>query len=252
MNDLNDLLDRVATPATDVAADVSRGERALRRRRTWQASLAGLSVAAVVGGAVALGGSSTPRGEQPYSGRPSVASAAQQSRHPRPTHAPTHHPITAREAMRRENRQMSSPAGQSTLRTYHDVLAEHLDPGGTRLGPVNGELGGSDAFGTKLDWNHGGMLMIVVGTTWNRYTGWANPPAGGMRATSVDGDEARVNRAGDDLVVSVRHPDGTVVTLLLSRDFGNNGTSTSALDVTQAQLLTAAADPRIQLPPYLR
>jgi hypothetical protein len=61
-----------------------------------------------------------------------------------------------------------------------------------------------------------------------------------------------VSTKGDDVVVSVQHQDGTVVTLIASTSFGNNGTSTSSLGLTQHQLLAAAADPRLKLPPYLR
>ena len=57
---------------------------------------------------------------------------------------------------------------------------------------------------------------------------------------------------GDDLVVSAEHEDGTIVTLIASTAFGNNGTSTPALGLTQHQLLAAAADPRLTLPSYLR
>jgi hypothetical protein len=39
------------------------------------------------------------------------------------------------------------------------------------------------------------------------------------------------------------------VSLFASTTFGNNGTSTPSLGLTQHQLLEAAADPRLQLPP---
>jgi hypothetical protein len=69
-----------------------------------------------------------------------------------------------------------------------------------------------------------------------------------MTPTTYRGRPARVSSTGSDLVVSVRHDDGTVVTLIASTGFGNNGTSTGILDLTQDQLLAAAADPRLVMP----
>jgi hypothetical protein len=73
-----------------------------------------------------------------------------------------------------------------------------------------------------------------------------------MTPTTYDGLAARVSTKGDDLVVSVQHQDGTVVTLIASTSFGNNGASTSALGLTRPELLAAAADRRLTLPAYLR
>jgi hypothetical protein len=53
------------------------------------------------------------------------------------------------------------------------------------------------------------------------------------------------------VVVSVQHEDGTVVTLIASAAFGNNGTTTSSVGLTRAQLLDAAADPALKLPPWV-
>jgi hypothetical protein len=73
-----------------------------------------------------------------------------------------------------------------------------------------------------------------------------------MSPTTFHGQPARVSTTGSDLVVSVRHDDGTVVMLIASTAFGNNGTSTPSLGLTRDQLLAAAADPRLTLPASLR
>ncbi|HEX3930073.1 MAG TPA: hypothetical protein VHW64_05185 [Nocardioides sp.] len=254
MNDLDDLLDRIDTPPLDVAADVARGERALRRRHGWQASAAGLSVAAVAATAVALGGSSPARDSSQapsFLGGPDAGVHSQQHHQTRARHHDRHRLLTVKQRLRQLNRQLNDPETRTVLQTYRDVLAQHLDPGGTRLGPVNGQLGGTGSFGTKLDWNHGGELMIVAGTAWDRFEGFYGPDVR-VTPTTFHGDAARTTTYQGDLIVSVRHPDGTIVTLVASSSFGNNGTSASSLDLTTRQLLAAAADRRIVLPSYLR
>jgi hypothetical protein len=96
------------------------------------------------------------------------------------------------------------------------------------------------------------MLEIVVGRTWSSAGGFYLLERAGMTPTMYDGHPARVSTKSDDLVVSVQHQDGTVVTLIASTSFGNNGTSTSALGLTRPELLAAAADRRLTLPAYLR
>lgn len=263
MNEIQDLLERIDAPPTDVAADVARGERALRRRRGWQASAAAVSVAAVVGVAVALSGSSGPSGAagpgvaaQPGSASSASASPPTCAHHGHGCAPHARHPArtlpSAKPPLRQLQHRMSSVSSALTLRTYHDVLAEHLDPRGDNLRLAQNQQGGSGSFGTKLDWNGGGMLEIVVGGTWDAAGGFYPLELARMADTTFEGEPARVSTMGDDLVVSVRHADGTVVTLIASTSFGNNGTSTPALGLTQHQLLAAAADPRLQLPSYLR
>jgi hypothetical protein len=112
------------------------------------------------------------------------------------------------------------------------------------------EQGGTGVFGTKLDWDGGGMLMISVSTSW-RTSDWnAYPPGPGQR-TTFRGHEARELVDGSDIWVAVEHDDGQVVMLVASPEFGNNGTSIPATGLTAHQLLDAAADPRLRIPPFL-
>jgi len=252
MTEIDELLERIATPPTHVGEDVARGERALRRRRWWQVAAAALSVAALAGVGVAVTGShgstSSDPGfsEQPGSGQTS-SSSPDTSRHDAKEHR------RFRADQRAKHRaEHSFLTSMGTIRAYHDVLAEHLDPHGDLLAPPSNEQGGPQTLGSKLDWNHGGLLEIVVSTRWNAAAGFYLLENAGMSPTTYDGHEARVSTAGGDTVVSVRHGDGTVVTLIASTTFGNNGTSSSTSTLTRHRLLEAAADPRLALPPGLR
>jgi hypothetical protein len=242
MNELHDLLEMIDVPPTDPAADVARGERSLRRRRRTQVSAAVLSVAAVAALGMTLASSSGTLGAGPgYAGDPS--GNAPSSAHDRAR--------AERQHVKRMEHRLARAAAHDPRDTYRRVLKDHLDPGGDRLGPVNSEEGGSGTYGTKLDWNHGGMLEIVLSHSWHGAAHHYLLAMAHLKATTYDGRPAQVSTAGDDLVVSVRHEDGTIVTLIASAGFGNNGTTTSALDLTQAQLLDAASDPALQLPPWV-
>lgn len=269
MNELDDLLERIQTPSVDVEADVARGERALGRRRRWQISgsvASVVAVAALVAAAQGAGGSgSADAGFAGQPGATGATSSAQvkqhlaEQQHAKQQHAKgrvsagTHrHLLDAKQQMKQLQAQLHNGSTEKTLQSYHDILAAHLDPTGDKLRLVQNEQAGSDSFGTKLDWNGGGMLEIVVGRSWASAGGFYILESAHLTDTTFRGLPARVSTAGDDLVVSVRHGDGTVVTLIASRSFGNNGTSTASLDLTQDQLLAAAADPRLTLPASMR
>jgi hypothetical protein len=259
MNEIDELLREIEPPDVDVSDDVARGEQALRRRHRWQVSGVVVSVAAVAAIATALqGGLGTSGSSAPgYAEQPSVAAGASAgASSPAAAKAArqrAHHRLLAvKQRMHRIRHQMEGLTSQKTVQLYHDVLAEHLDPSGTQLRLAENEQGGGNSFGTKLDWRDGGMLEIVVGRGFAAAGGFYVLERAGMQDTTYDGQPARVSTKGSDLVVSVRHDDGTVVTLIASTAFGNNGTSTPSLGLTQHQLLAAAADPRLRLPAYLR
>ena len=205
------------------------------------------SVAAVAAVGFALHGPSESPGAAGFAGGGSASPSATE---PAPDRSPDR-ALAARQQAKREAR-LGRASATDTIRTYHDVLAEHLDPTGDHLRLAQNEQGGSGVFGTKLDWNGGGMLEIVVGRSWGAAGGFYLLENAHLAPTTYDGRPARVSTSGDDLVVSVEHRDGTVVTLIASTSFGNNGTSTATLGLTQHDLLAAAADPRLKLPPYLR
>ena len=240
MSELDDLLDIIAVPPTDAAADAARGERSLRRRRRTQVGAVAVSVAAVAAAGFALHGSS---------GSPGAAGFADGASAPRSAHVRDH---AARQHVAKMEARLHRESATDPLQTYHDVLAEHLDPTGSHLRLAQNEQGGTGVYGTKLDWNDGGMLEIVVSHSWGGAGHFYLLEDAGMTPTTYDGRPARVSTKGDDLVVSVEHQDGTVVTLIASTSFGNNGTSTPALGLTQDRLLAAAADPRLRMPQYLR
>jgi hypothetical protein len=237
MNDFDDLLERIDTPQVDISADVARGERALRRRHGWQVAAATLSVLTLAGAAFAVGNHTSGSREAGFADLSGAAA---------PSGLTSHH--RAHQSQAHRHQQMTGLSGMGALRHYRIVLADHLDPHGDRLAPPSNEQGGGGMLGTKLDWNHGGMLEIVVGRSWAAAGSFYLLEDAGMSPTTYDGHPARVSTAGADTVVSVQHTDGTVVTLIASTSFGNNGTSTSSTGLTQHQLLAAAADPRLTLP----
>jgi hypothetical protein len=255
MNEIHDLLERVTPPVVDPQEDVARGARALRRRRGWQISAAALSVIAVVGAGIAVQEPSgtAGAGESGFADQPGASTSARH--HPKATHTAdhtAHHKrLTAQARTKEIQRQLGNLRTEATLQTYHDVLAEHLDPTGDKLRLAQNEQGGTGVFGTKLDWDGGGMLMISVSTSW-RTSDWnAYPPGPGQR-TTFRGHEARELVDGADIWVAVEHDDGQVVMLVASPEFGNNGTSIPSTGLTTHQLLDAAADPRLVIPPFLR
>jgi hypothetical protein len=249
--EIDDLLDRIEVPPLDPEADVVRGRSALRRRHRLQVAGAALSVGALAAIGVTVQGASWVSGasDPSYLNRTPARFLSPDSSSPGSIHRP---PNETDERVRELQHRLTDVTTQRTLQRYRDVIAQHLGPGGDQLRVTQDEEGGSGSFGTKMDWRHGGMLEIVVGSRWDAAGGSYPLEYAAMRPTTYDGRPARVSTAGDDLVVSVRHTDGTVVTLLASTSFGNNHTSTPHLDLTQPQLLAAAADERLDLPYYLR
>lgn len=252
MTEIHDLLERIQTPPADVADDVARGEQALRRRRRWQVAAAALSVVAVVGVGVAVTGpGGSPETKAGFSGQPGTGSASSSPSTKARHDSKAHRRYLADQRTKHQARH-GFLTSTDAVRGYRDVLADHLDRQGDLIAPPSNEQGGSHTLGTKLDWNHGGMLEIVVGTRWGAAGGFYPLESAGMSPTTYDGHAARVSTTGEDTVVSVRHDDGTIVTLIASNVFGNNGTSADTTSLTQPRLLEAAADPRLRLPADVR
>ena len=129
------------------------------------------------------------------------------------------------------------------LRGWRDVLADRL---GDQVRWAENSQSGGEALGSKYDWAGGGMLQLMVGYRWDDIASFVGFTA--RERTTVRDLEARTWTDGSDLLVSVRREDGTVVSLYASTSFGNNGTSTETLGLTEQDLLRAAADPRLRFP----
>jgi hypothetical protein len=255
MNEINDLLNRIDTPPTDVDVDVTRGQRALRRRHRWQTGAAVLSVAAVVTGGVALRGAD-PGTETGYAGQGSSAplstATTMAPRHSKAVTPHSHHHMTADQRNHQIHLQQQDPRAIALLQGYRAVLAEHIGLLGD-LGPANGQwgrhLGADTSIGTHIDWDHGGEIEIGVASSWS-VTEWPYYPAQGTDIT-FQGHQARVLVDGQDLYVSVQHADGQVVTVTASATYGNNHTSITTTGLTENELLAAAADPRLTIPDWV-
>ena len=251
---LHRLADGIDAPPTPYAADLSRGRRARHRRHAAVTGTAlGVALIASAGAAAVHGLTGEGRATGPAYAGGGTATA----RDPQPTptaraHPPRHHQVAAPSStatprypsptLVHDNPQATS----DVLLRWREALADDLDPSGTHLGPVSNVQVGGTSLGTKLDWD-GGLVEVVVGHAWSDYESFYVADAG-LQPTTYQGLDARISTQGADQVVSVRQADGTVVTLIASDAFGNNGTSTSDLGLTQQQLLEAAADPRLQAP----
>ncbi len=244
--DLEDLLTRIPAPAYDVRDDVARGQARLRSRNVGL-SAAGLVLTATVGTALLFQGSWDGRSAPQFAGSSATPAAPTPSVEP-PVASVSDGPTTTPDAPD------PSPSGRPLppanyeeavpiLRAWRDVLAEHL---GDQVRWAQNSQSGGEAVGSKYDWNGGGMLQLMVGTRWNDIAGFVGVTA--EPREPFRGLEARSWTDGSDLLVSVRHEDGTVVSLYATTSFGNNGTATDALRLTTEDLLDAAADRRLRLP----
>ncbi|GAB4001495.1 hypothetical protein [Nocardioides ultimimeridianus] len=240
MNELDRLTDLIDIPVVDIADDVRRGRRALRRRTALVAAAGSVATLSVIGGAVWVGarpGAHTVTDPSGFAGGGPAGptSAATAPRHPTAHRTPLGFPTM-------------SAADEQRLRTaltdWRAVIAEHVDPSGTLLGRLSGFTGSDTAFGSKLDWNGGGMLQFSVGSSFADLAGVADVP---MRPnTTHAGMPALIEVTTDRILVELKRSDGTVVALLASTAFGNNGTSASLGPLSEKQLLAAASDPRMQ------
>jgi hypothetical protein len=245
---LHDLADRVALPVTPLADDLARGRRRVRRVRAALVGATAVVAVAVVGGVgIVVGTRGHDAGRAPVVVDPPDPTPAQASDVGVPW--------------------PSQPERRRQLREFQEVLAERLDPAGEHLepwGPSNGEQSGGTVAedrltgtGTKLSWTNPGedglgMLQIYVSQGWDLQFNWTC--AGGCRdVTPPDGAvSAQVHERGGVLEVGVEHADGNVVVLSADPLFGNNSTvPVSSIDLTEDQLLQAAADPRLALPGVL-
>jgi hypothetical protein len=270
MIDLDEQLRRLAAevelPATGPDDDLARGRRRLRRHRNLGAAGAALTTAVVVGTTVAvLSGGGGRSGAGPgYAGAPSTpvadatltdsgddadrqaqldalaAEAASAEVDARLRQAQGHGLGSLAEAR--------SPRTKAVLAGYRDILREDLDPAGKRIqtSAITNEQGADDALGTKLEWKGGGMLQIAVGKSLEGVQFFCD---NACTPGSVAGaSKALVLASPGRISVAVFQDDGDIVALTADTSFGNNGTSTSSLGLTVDQLLTAAADPRLDLP----
>ncbi|MGI8522204.1 MAG: hypothetical protein ACR2K3_02695 [Nocardioides sp.] len=247
--ELGRLADSVELPATTPDDDLARGRAARRTRNLAAVGASAVGVAMVVTGVAMLSGGTGDRAVEPGpagGGTTSPSPSANASHHPRKAH----HTRTSKAPA--DPFAPMAPAGQrvvrETLNSFHDVLTDDLDPGGTRLAPFSNLQSGGGGLGTKFDWSGGGMLEIDLQPTAPKYWSFAEP---GFPLTPRHVAGARMAKAGSDptstTVVVVRN-DGTAVQLTASSEFGNNGTSIAATGLTVEQLLAAAADPRLTLP----
>ncbi|RNM13848.1 hypothetical protein [Nocardioides pocheonensis] len=251
------LAESIELPPTTPEDDLARG-RARRRHRNLGALGAGLTTAVVIGTCVVLlSAGSGNRGAGPdIAGQPSATAGSEddaaRSRAAAEAALRDEHARAAAQAqLEAEQHHLMGVADSritQLLDDYRDILREDLDPGGTRIqtDPITNRQGADQTLGTKLDWNHGGLLQVAVGRTLDEVQFFCD---GACTHRSVPGaTDALVLRSGTAISVAVFQEDGDVVALTADTSFGNNGTSTQSLGLSVDELLAAAADPRLQAP----
>lgn len=250
--ELRRLADSLEVPPTPADDDVARGRAARRTRTLATVGATGFGVAMMVAGVALLSGGTSDRAVDPIpavgGGGPASASASTSP----PAKATQHVKKHPRKTAPADPFAPMTPAEQQvvrdTLNSFHDVLTDDLDPGGTRLAHFSNLQGGGGGLGSKFDWDGGGMVEIDLQPTAPKYWAFAEP---GYSLTPRHVAGARLAKAGSDATsttVVVVRDDGTAVQLTATSEFGNNGTSIAATGLTIEQLLKAAADPRLVLP----
>jgi hypothetical protein len=262
MTDLDQQLRRLAAgidaPDTPVADDLARGRRRVRRTRlaTGGAALATLAVVGVAATAAPglLGADSSPR----YAGGDGSPS-------PEVEVTPSGGPGNP------DQLTPEDPEGTvRTLAAWQVILAEHLDPGWKHLVKYDAKTNGNvqtgtnggvvTSLGSKYGWRNDGeaglgMLQISVNADWDELYWLCGTPAAkgaGWSCHDAEGPgglPAQVAEHDGVLEVAVQHADGVVVVLTTDSLFGNNSTiPVSGIDLSERDLLRAAADDRITLP----
>ena len=114
MNEIDEVLERIDVPASDVRADVVRGERALRRRHGLLVAGAAVAVAAVVSVGAAFQASSSDHAQPGFAGQggsPAFTGAGSTSAAPGTT---SNLRAKERKAAARRLRQLHPQAGSSS------------------------------------------------------------------------------------------------------------------------------------------
>lgn len=248
--ELHRLAGGIVPPDVIVADDLARGRRRARRNRLT-------AVSAVAATATVIAGTAWLATPDPRASDGDDIAVTTTSADPTPA-APVDRVLPLVDP----EEEVWEPDNLVTLQAWRDVLAEHLDPTGTHLEqkPSNEQSGGGEAgtltLGTKLGWSIPGqrglgLVQISVSSAAEKGDwGCGDDPAwvchdatapGGLRAQGAVHDGVRA--------VRVARADGEVVILAVDNLFGNNSTvPVSGVDVDEADLLAAAADPRLTLP----
>jgi hypothetical protein len=264
MNDLDQRLRELGAtirpPAVPLDDDLARGRSRVRRHRALAAA-GTVAAIAVIGLAGSVGPGLVSADEGPgYGGGDGTPL-------PGPETTPPVKPGES-EVPRNAGQEPAPPrplgiddiAGNQTLRLYHDVLAEHLDPERKHLEQeVSSMQSGGQSLGSRFGWRNPGeeglgFIGITVNGGWQA-TGWecgmAQVDITCRDITAPGGLEGQVAERDGVTDVAVEHADGTVVILSANTLYGNNSTiPVSSIDLTVEDLAAAAADDRLKLPGF--
>ncbi len=261
----------------DVADDVARGRRKVRRTRVLVTGVGVLAGGVVAGTALVAGGLSGGADTAPPAGTPTRAPT---SHEPVTTVGPSPSPSPSAGATRvatppsARDRQVARvakvmnafdglgplpyPGWRNALfRTAQSVL----DPSGTRLDYATRSLQGGSAgkgavsIGIKLGWRvpgspGEGMVQVQVASGGGPAAACGSMGEVCTEVVRRDGRTfATTPGSGPRFVVSHTQPDGDVVTVLVDPLFGNDSTvGVGSTGITRADVMGLVQDDRIDLP----
>jgi hypothetical protein len=229
---IEEILERIDVPPTDVVADVARGEHAVRRRRQLAIGGAAAATALVVGlAAVWVGAAGDFKSG---SGEPAHSSTAS------PTDEPTKDPNDLK------NARAFSDKENPVVRANLNAVTEILDPTGTRLTEQTGSWL-EDHPWTQVQgrWRAAVNdkprdLEVRISAGWRSSNFGCPPGAGeaeGCRDVPLPGGITAGVQEGSILTYSYQRPDGYVVALTL---YGNRpNTPTGFTDEQIAAVLSS-------------
>lgn len=266
---------RMQPSDTSVTADLSRSRSQARRRTALVSGVAGLAVAGVIGGAALL----VPSGQAdlPVAGAPSASDSttALAPASASPSQAPTPSKQAEPQASQSSGFGRTGPDEwamtaafdrkvDDLTQAWRPAMLDALDPSGRHL----------DKKFSNLDDGLNEAGRFVTGTS----VGWSTPGESGMGVVTVKADTAgRPGCTSYEKVACeklsapegtrgawrwtefgttfhrVLRADGSTVVVGTNRHFGNNSlTPVKSMDITQADILRLAADPRIRITDTMR
>jgi hypothetical protein len=242
---IDEIFEQIDVPRTDVATDVARGEKALRRRRRAGAGAAALAVAAVVAVATVSGlevGRGSAPSPGPSTGGPSPTQSSNVERVERVE------PVAVRPAATAEDAGRVRAANNAVVADILDPNGDHLAGSGTPT-DVPGESAEAPylSSGARFTWRNAdggeGTVSWGVWAGWGVASGSDGPVQDGQIVTSYqDLAGLRVIRAEYDgqVVYAYQRADGYVVTVSVT---SADVPATLLVGVLRSDELTIAGDP---------
>ena len=252
--------DRGATEF-DVADDLARGRRRLRRRQGVVAGAAGLALTTVVGTTLLVSSFGvTPQGVPAPAGPGEPSPTFQE---PSPTSEPTPSPSTPSRGPGQEDPFAQVRTTKEWRTGIYEITASALDPEKRYLNYSTQSLQsgsmseGGIHMGIKMGWSvpgrpGEGLVQISISTERRQDVIGCMEYVGSpcRRVIAKTGLEYEIGRGGDgEFVVMHEQPDGERVVVYVNPLFGNNAVvPVAGMTVTERDVLRLVQDERLDLP----